>query len=57
MIAYVNTIEVDDLAETQRRIGHGGGQMVLDPVEIPNVGTVAYFKDTEGNIFGALQPA
>jgi len=57
VIAYVNTIEVDDLAETQRRIGHGGGQMVLDPVEIPNVGTVAYFKDTEGNIFGALQPA
>jgi predicted enzyme related to lactoylglutathione lyase len=57
VIAYVNTIEVDDLAETQRRIGDGGGQMVLEPAEIPNVGTVAYFKDIEGNIFGALQPA
>ena len=57
VIAYVNTVEVDDLAETQRRIADGGGQMVLDPAEIPNVGVVAYFKDTEGNIFGALRPA
>jgi predicted enzyme related to lactoylglutathione lyase len=30
---------------------------VLEPAEIPNVGTVAYFTDTEGNIFGTLQPA
>ena len=57
VIAYVKTIDVDDLAETQRRIADGGGQMVLETAEIPNVGTVAYFKDTEGNIFGALQPA
>ena len=24
--------------------------------EIPNVGKVSYFKDTEGNIFGTLEP-
>jgi predicted enzyme related to lactoylglutathione lyase len=23
---------------------------------VPEVGQLAYFKDTEGNIFGALQP-
>jgi predicted enzyme related to lactoylglutathione lyase len=57
VIAYVNTIQVDDLAETQRRIADGGGQMVLEPAGIPHVGTVAFFKDTEGNIFGVLQPA
>lgn len=56
VIAYVNTIEVDNLAQTQQRIAEGGGEMVREPAEIPNVGTVAYFKDTEGNIFGALQP-
>jgi predicted enzyme related to lactoylglutathione lyase len=57
VIAYVNTIEVDDLAGTERKISDAGGERVADPVEIPNVGTVAYFKDTEGNVFGALQPA
>jgi predicted enzyme related to lactoylglutathione lyase len=25
-------------------------------MEVPGVGHLAYFKDTEGNIFGALEP-
>jgi uncharacterized protein len=54
--AYVNTIQVEDLAETQRRIGVAGGEQVVEPAVIPGVGTVAYFKDSEGNVFGALQP-
>ena len=57
MTGYVNTIEVDDLAETQRRIGECGGTVVREPASIPGVGTVAYFTDTEDNVFGALQPA
>ena len=57
VIAYVNTIQVEDLAETGRRIEAAGGERVVRPAEVPGVGTVAYFKDTEGNIFGALQPA
>jgi len=54
--AYVNTIQVEDLAETQRRIGVAGGEQVVEPAVIPGVGTVAYFKDSESNVFGALQP-
>jgi predicted enzyme related to lactoylglutathione lyase len=57
LTAYVNTIQVEDLAETGRRIEAAGGQRVVQPAEVPGVGTVAYFKDTEGNVFGALQPA
>lgn len=57
VIAYVNTVQVGDLADTQRRIADAGGEQVLDPMTIPEVGTVAYFKDTEGNVFGALEPA
>jgi predicted enzyme related to lactoylglutathione lyase len=57
VIASVNTIEIADLAETGRRVDEAGVERVVDPAEIPDVGTVAYFKDTEGNIFGALQPA
>jgi predicted enzyme related to lactoylglutathione lyase len=56
VLAYVCTVGVDDLAATREKVSAGGGRMVVDPVEIPNVGTVAYFKDTEGNVFGALQP-
>jgi uncharacterized protein len=57
LFAYVNTIQVDDLPQTERRIGAAGGERVVEPARIPGVGTVAYFKDPEGNIFAALQPA
>jgi predicted enzyme related to lactoylglutathione lyase len=53
---FVCTVEVDDLAATSERIVTGGGQQVVEPQRIPEVGTVAYFKDTEGNIFGVLEP-
>jgi predicted enzyme related to lactoylglutathione lyase len=57
IIAYVNTIEVDDLDDTSRKVAAGGGEMTVEPATVPGVGAVAYFKDTEGNVFGALQPA
>ena len=56
VIAYVNTVAVDDLPDTQSRVTDAGGAQVIDPMEIPGVGQLAYFKDTEGNVFGALQP-
>jgi uncharacterized protein len=55
VIAYVNTIGVDDLTDIQERIASAGGVVALDRYEVPGVGHLAYFKDTEGNIFGALQ--
>ena len=57
VIAYLCTVQVDDLAATERRIREAGGEIALPRDEIPGVGHLAYFKDTEGNIFGALQPA
>jgi predicted enzyme related to lactoylglutathione lyase len=33
-----------------------GGRQVADRMEVPGVGLLSYFNDTEGNIFGALQP-
>ena len=56
VIAYVCTIEVADLAEVEQRVPAAGGQEVLARMAIPGVGSVAYFKDPEGNIFGALEP-
>ena len=56
VIAYVNTIAVEDLADTERRISAAGGEQAVERTEIPGVGHLAYFKDTEGNLFGVLQP-
>jgi predicted enzyme related to lactoylglutathione lyase len=40
---------------TDAKVAAAGGEQVLDRMEIPGVGWVSYFKDTEGNVFGALQ--
>ena len=56
LLAYVNTIQVGDLDETQRRVLEHGGEVALERDDVPGVGALAYFKDSEGNVFGALQP-
>jgi predicted enzyme related to lactoylglutathione lyase len=53
---FICTIAVASIEETERAVPAAGGQQVLDRVDVPDVGQLSYFKDTEGNIFGALQP-
>src|SRR4051794_36167687 len=57
VIAYVCTVQVDDIQATEEKVKGSGGEQVVDRQEIPDVGQLSYFKDSEGNIFGALQPA
>src|SRR6516225_2832694 len=56
VIAYVCTVDTalldDSLAKAQR----SGGTQVVPKMPIPGVGWLAYCKDTEGNIFGMMQP-
>jgi predicted enzyme related to lactoylglutathione lyase len=52
----VLTIEVKDIALAESRILANGGQIMMDVRPIPGVGWVLYFKDPDGNIFGAMQP-
>ncbi len=54
--AYVCTIGVESLDETLDSIIAKGGDIAVAKNEIPGIGTLAYFKDLDGNIFGALQP-
>jgi uncharacterized protein len=54
--AFVCTVAVDDLDETERRIAEAGGARVVDRRDIEGVGRLAYFRDPEGNIFGVIQP-
>ena len=55
--AFVCTVDVEDLAEVEEAVPAAGGEQVVDRQELENVGSFAYFKDTEGNIFGAMQSA
>ncbi len=53
----VNTIGVSNYEEFVAKVKHYGGTQVSEKQEIPNVGTFCYCKDTEGNLFGILEPA
>jgi predicted enzyme related to lactoylglutathione lyase len=54
--AFVCTIEVENIDSILKKIMASGGSMALDKMDVPGVGTLAYCKDPEGNIFGVLQP-
>jgi predicted enzyme related to lactoylglutathione lyase len=56
VIAYVCTIEVTSLDATMAKAGSTGGTLVVPKMPIPGLGWLAYAKDTEGNIFGVMQP-
>jgi predicted enzyme related to lactoylglutathione lyase len=44
---------VDDTIAT---VTASGGTIALEKMPVPGIGWLAYAKDTEGNIFGVLQP-
>jgi predicted enzyme related to lactoylglutathione lyase len=54
--AFVCTITVANIDDTLKKIENAGGSFATDKMEVPGVGTLAYRKDPEGNIFGVLQP-
>lgn len=53
---YVMTISVIDIDATIAAIEVNGGTVALPKDKMPGVGLLAYYKDTENNIFGILQP-
>lgn len=53
--AWVCTVEVADLGDTERDVLAAGGKQVRDRAEIPGIGWLSYFTDTEGNLFNALR--
>lgn len=54
---YVCVVGVHNIDDTIAKIEAAKGTLALAKMAIPNVGQVAYYKDTEGNIFGIIQPA
>jgi len=55
MRGFECTVSVDDLAGVKERVVAGGGTIVYDEIEIPTVGTLVQFLDTEGNVCGAMR--
>ena len=51
----INTIDVDDAKEVAKKIEENGGKIVRPVSTVPGVGWLVYFKDTEGNLWGAMQ--
>lgn len=56
VIGYVCTIGIESIDESVRTAQENGGTVVVPKVPVPGVGWLVYCKDTEGNIFGMLQP-
>lgn len=56
MVGYENTIVVTNIDQTLRVIEANGGRIAAPKFHIPNVGTIAYFFDSEGNVAGLRQP-
>jgi predicted enzyme related to lactoylglutathione lyase len=54
--AFVCTIQVEDLDSTLQQAAEAGAAVQMPKDQIPGVGWLSYLKDTEGNIFGVLQP-
>jgi predicted enzyme related to lactoylglutathione lyase len=52
----VNTISVPSHAEFVKKIKAAGGKQITKKSTIPGVGVFSYCQDTEGNVFGILEP-
>ena len=55
MIGFECTIAVADVQAVVLAIEDAGGTIASPPFEIPTVGTLAMFKDTEGNTANVMQ--
>jgi predicted enzyme related to lactoylglutathione lyase len=53
--AFECTIGVADVAATVVAAEQAGGRILMPPVRIPGVGTLAFASDPSGNVFGAMQ--
>ena len=53
--AFEVTVSVDDLEATRAAVLAHGGQVTLEPFNIPGVGTLIMIEDTERNVLGAMK--
>lgn len=54
-IGFECTIAVDSIDATEKAVLGAGGKVALARSVIAGVGTLMFFEDPEGNVFGAMQ--
>jgi uncharacterized protein len=55
MIGFECTIAVDSIDATAEAVLSNGGRTIIPKTVIASVGTLMFFQDPEGNVFGAMQ--
>lgn len=55
MTGFECTIGVDSIDATEKAVLAAGGKILFERSTIPTVGTLMFFQDPEGNVFGAMQ--
>ncbi len=53
---FVSIVAVDSIDDILGKIEKFGGKIMQPKMNVPKVGWLAYCMDTEGNMFGVLQP-
>ncbi len=56
MTGFECTIAVPSIDDTAAAVLAAGGRVVMEKSIIVGVGALMFFEDTEGNVFGAIQP-
>jgi uncharacterized protein len=54
-VGFECTMAVDSIDATEKAVLAAGGSIALARSVIVGVGTLMFFRDTEGNVFGAMQ--
>lgn len=54
--AWSTYISVADADETARKVAEAGGSTVVEPMDVMEIGRMAYFADPAGAVFGVWQP-
>src|SRR5438874_12370446 len=52
----LNTIAVESLGRTMKKIEQSGGKICVPKMAIPKIGWLAYAEDPAGNVFGVIEP-
>lgn len=53
--SVVNTIDVPSVDAFIQKVTDAGGTIAVPKMAVPSVGYLAYFLDTEGNMFGIME--
>ena len=56
MTGFECTIAVPDIHAAEQAIREAGGEILMPIATIPTVGHLLWFRDSEGNVAGAMQP-